>query len=1667
MGFTIFELDAIPHENHRLPVTVHPANHALDGPEHYGQLRDDQIPLFVMRDNEHQNDPHTMIISGRDVSVDGAKLDTIQFGAQVNNLTDQQAQSLTSGTHSSWHTHDEYYYKKSDLFLPNQSQINWMNLVNIPVAFPPLEHFHDNRYYTKTDLDTLVTKYYTKLELDAGQLDNRYFTESEIQSNYYTKTDLNSGQLDNRYYTEIELDSRFALYYTSAQLNTGQLDDRYFTETEINTLIDKYYTKVQLDGGQLDNRYYTETEIDQLITATSYGIKGSVDFYSQLPTLQSNERVIYISRHDEGTNKEGFYQWNGTAWVFLANNTGTSVHNQMLGLNDGDYKHLTVLQYTGLTAGQDTILHNHDNRYYTEAEIQTNYYSKAALDAGQLDNRYYTKTLVGTIFYTKTQLDGGQLDTRYFTETEITTNYYSKSQLDAGQLDTRYFTETEINTLIAKYYTKNELNAGQLDTRYYTEAEVDALISSSAYGVRGAVDTYSQLPTNHEVGVIYIVRQTAGSNQEGFYQWDGNVWLFLANNTGTSTHNDLTGLNNGDYLHLTSAQYIGLTAGNNTHLHLHDDRYYTETEIDTLISNYYTKTQLNNGQLDNRYYTEIEVNSFLSTKSDVGHTHDDRYYTEMEMNALLSTKSDTTHLHDDRYYTETEINTLISNYYNKTQIDTNLYTKVQLQTGGQAQVNWANLTSVPTTFTPSVHSHDDRYYTENEINAILTFYYTKTATDTIFSDYYLKTQSDARFAAIVHSHDDRYYLKTETDAKYSLLAHTHTKANITDFIESAYVHIIGNETITGNKTFSGSTTFSGNVTIAGTLTTVNSQTINLADNIITLNSDYTGSNPTENSGLEVKRGTQTNASIIWDETTDKWKAGLTGSEVEISLLGHTHDDRYYTENEIDIKLDALSAVVHNHDDLYYTEVELNAGQLDTRYYTESEVDTKITNIKTAGVKAVVDQYADLLSITDEVPGTVYIVREKNGVISGTPQLYTNTANTLIHMRFDGNTNDDMGHTNTGGGTITYEPGKVAQAGVFNNAYRTFANAADLNVTNQFSAGVWLYPTQLDPAKSYSLFDKYPTNNSQSGWGLIIEDGGKMHIWAMGPNQPLVKVVTYSKLRINQWTHIGLSFDGTMIKLWKDAVIVAELPFDGDIGANAAPIDIGRYYTDYFYAKLDDLFLTKDLFLANDFMRIVNGGAFTDYNSEGFWMWNGTSWTFLVQNMSGIYHNEMLGINREEFMHLTKNEYRLLTQSQDASSIHTHDGRYYTESEVDTKLSLKADTTHNHDSSYYTKTQLQTSGQSVVDWGNLANKPTTFPVATHTHDDRYYTETEMDTLLANKAPLSHNHDDMYFTELEITSNYYSKTQLNTGQLDTRYYTITQTDALLANKSATTHIHDDRYYTESEMNALLLNKSDITHTHTTFYTKAENDALLAGKAAAVHNHDTLYFTQTQLASSSGTSGASRIGVSLIGGMTATNVQSALQELKTSIAATSTTLNQAYIAGKTITATAGVVKIDSTGATNAPLEITNLTTAPTTGLTGGQMAVINNEFYIYNLAKNKWLTPTKTLSFGRTGSADGHVLTSTGTVRDDDSGYRMAKAGAIVSVTLNSVAVVSGKEVYIRINGTTAYTLTTNANGDILDTNINLNFAANDLISAYVSATGNPLKEVTMVFEYGWRV
>ena len=82
----------------------------------------------------------------------------------------------------------------------------------------------------------------------------------------------------------------------------------------------------------------------------------------------------------------------------------------------------------------------------------------------------------------------------------------------------------------------------------------------------------------------------------------------------------------------------------------------------------------------------------------------------------------------------------------------------------------------------------------------------------------------------------------------------------------------------------------GNLTVSGTTTTVNTTTLNVADNLFLLNSDFTGS-ATQDSGIVIERGDDTNVALVWDESADEFimvTTNSTGSGNDIVVAAYAN-----------------------------------------------------------------------------------------------------------------------------------------------------------------------------------------------------------------------------------------------------------------------------------------------------------------------------------------------------------------------------------------------------------------------------------------------------------------------------------------------------------------------------------------------------------------------------------------------------------------------------------------------------------------------------------------------------------------------------------------------------------------------------------------------------------
>jgi hypothetical protein len=119
-------------------------------------------------------------------------------------------------------------------------------------------------------------------------------------------------------------------------------------------------------------------------------------------------------------------------------------------------------------------------------------------------------------------------------------------------------------------------------------------------------------------------------------------------------------------------------------------------------------------------------------------------------------------------------------------------------------------------------------------------------------------------------------------------------------------------------------TVGGNLTVNGTVTTVNTETINLADNIILLNSNAAGA-ATESAGIEVERGSDANKSLIWNEANNRWEL-------------QANDGNYY-----DISHGSYATSIGGATSITVTH-NLNSRDVDVQLYDNATYETVIADV---------------------------------------------------------------------------------------------------------------------------------------------------------------------------------------------------------------------------------------------------------------------------------------------------------------------------------------------------------------------------------------------------------------------------------------------------------------------------------------------------------------------------------------------------------------------------------------------------------------------------------------------------------------------------------------------------------------------------------------------------
>ena len=454
----------------------------------------------------------------------------------------------------------------------------------------PTIHTHDDRYYTEGEVDTI-----------SGALniakENAFAKNTAFNKNYGTTADTVASGLhlhDDRYYTEAETDALIAqTIYTPSivTLNTGTyvsgnvasvqtLSDSDVYRVREATGTPGYNIEFTISGVASFNRIwlrnYYEGSASHIVNVELYNTttsgwdmhatyNGAMTTYQfiDVPILDDVTKHIAAGVvrlrlwHIQSGSTSHYENIDFVAVVKAGLGATGSDHGALTGLGDDDHP-----QYLDVTRG--------DARYYTETEVDT--------ISGNLN------TSIGTKAATSHAVNAS-------------TYGYGDATL-AGHLRAGTGLTTTTGTIAASFgATASTICVGN-DARL-SDARTPVSHAHGNITNTGYIGSTATLPLITTTGGLVTVGSF--SNAAGTFCVGNDARLSDARTpvSHNNTYHSATYIVAGDvnYTNMNASSSVGTGASQVAKGdHLHDDRYYTETE-------------LNAGQLNNLYYTETEVNT--------------------------------------------------------------------------------------------------------------------------------------------------------------------------------------------------------------------------------------------------------------------------------------------------------------------------------------------------------------------------------------------------------------------------------------------------------------------------------------------------------------------------------------------------------------------------------------------------------------------------------------------------------------------------------------------------------------------------------------------------------------------------------------------------------------------------------------------------------------------------------------------------------------------------------------------------------------------------------------------------------------------------------------------------------------------------------------------------
>lgn len=856
------------------------------------------------------------------------------------------------------HTHEDLYYDKDEVDDKIKNGLGAIDLspyakvADMEIALSQkaeLSHKHDESYapishaHNTNEINNLFENIYTKGEVDnalGGKANTTHSHDTSEIEGLNTLLEAKANKTD--VYTKEEIEEQLA---TKAEY-AHHHDDRYYTEAEVDEAIAagvgtidlSPYAKIDYVEAQLATKAESTHDHDGAYSKLGHDHKVAEikDLYDNVYSesevdLLLKEKSDVEHNHDEDyAGKEHTHTVDDVTDLYENVYSKTEINNKVNELNEA-------------IGGKAPVDHIHEMSHVTGLESflaskadKENTYTKTDIDATvkELKESINSKAPAGHIHeithvtglenklnekanaidvYTKTEIDktvddlegaiGGKAPADHKHEMSHVTGLESSLASKADKNDT--YTKTDIDEAIGgleeaiggkapadhkhdEVYSKlgHDHKAEEITDLFdlvYNKTEIDSSLGGKAPAVHNhAITQITDLEQTLALKATVEDMNTKASKQE---LEDG-----LAEKSDTDHKHD-------DYEAL-----IGL---------LHDDRYYTETEIDGMFETAETNI-LVKAKTDACAYTDKAVLDLVNSAPEAMDTlkeladsianHQDVYdaYVE-EVSTALASKSDKGHNHNDDYYTKGEVAEMLTGVEGDFTINLESYAKT-------SDVNQALASK-----SDKGHDHDCSEITDLQTTIETNVNTAKTVIEGKITEL---TQAIAKKSDLDHHHDESYAAKT----------HSHEVTEITDLLDKVYTKDEINTALSSKSDESHE---------HDSRYYTKEQTENIVDDKI--EAINIGSYATK-SELESGLGEKAEGDHNHDETYLKQDAveQMISNEFTKANLS-----QYATVSALASGLAAKSQADHNHDDKYseleHTHEILEIADINDNFYTKTEI----------------------------------------------------------------------------------------------------------------------------------------------------------------------------------------------------------------------------------------------------------------------------------------------------------------------------------------------------------------------------------------------------------------------------------------------------------------------------------------------------------------------------------------------------------------------------------------------------------------------------------------------------------------------------------------------------------------------------------------------------------